>query len=434
MNHAIARGGFPGVLLRFAWWLAGLAALSLVWTLAWTHLLHTAHPYGVTLFWDRFGWSDFTVFAERSRHFRSAAYWDEFNYPLTYPAPLGVVFGLFYKLSHPLAVYLALCAAGLTAWAVWLARGLAARGMAGGPAFAFVAIVLLACWPVVALLDTANIEGLLAILLAAGVLCVLRGRAWTGAALIGVAASMKLFPFILLALLLSMRRRREFAAGLAVMALTTLGSLALLGPDMRQAQQHIDGGMRFVKLAFIFSTQREALNFSHSLFSPWKFAVVWASRHVAAAPQDLLARTHREDALLEVAFKLYMAASAGFGLWLYFARIRRLPLLNQTLALTVCAVLLPPLSADYTLLELLLPFGLLCLFATEAWRNGVEPPGLRAALVCFAWIFGWETFLTMHASFDRPARALALCVLLVVVVRHRFPWPALDGVSGEVLA
>ena len=87
----------------------------------------------------------------------------------------------------------------------------------------------------------------------------------------------------------------------------------------------------------------------------------------------------------------------------------------------VCAVLLPPLSADYTLVELLLPFGLLCLYAVESQRSD-----LSAIFGCFVVLFGWETFLTLHYALDRPARCVALVVLLILVLRSPMPWARLD--------
>ncbi len=391
--------GLPPVLRLFAWAMATMAILSLLYTLAMTRLLHTPHPYGVTLFWGTSQGSDFTTFAERSHHFGTPAYWDDFNYPFTYPAPLAPIFALLFKLPNPLIDYLILCSAALAGWAAWLARELHAA--------IFVAVVLISSWPVLLLLNTANIEGLVAIILAAGVYAVLRDRFWLGATLIGLAAAMKLFPFILLALLFSRRRYREFAWGLAVAAITTLASLAALGPTILQAQHHIADGFRFIDQAFILSTQPDALNYSHSLFSLLKFTLVVIA--------------HPSPALLNTTLRLYMAVAAIAGIALYFAVIRKLPILNQTLALTICAVLLPPLSADYTLVELLLPFGLLCLYAAETCRADLTP-----IFACFAVLFAWETFLTIRYSFDRPARTVALCALLIFVLCKPLPWQRLD--------
>ena len=403
---------FPPVLRQFAWALAAMAGLSLLFSATMTYLLQTLHPYAVTLFWNGHVGSDFTTFAERSQHFGTPTYWDDFNYPFTYPAPIAPIFAVLFKLPHPLAIYLALCCAGLVAWGAWLSREITSAGIHATQAAAFVLVTLTASWPIVLLLNTANIEGLLAIILAGGVYAVLCNRCWLGATLIGLAAAMKLFPFILLALLLSKRRYREFAWGLIVAAATTLGSLALLGPNIINAQRHIADGFRFLNEAFILSTQRDALNYSHSLFSVLKFAIAFIAR---------IFGSQASDTLLATTLRVYMVVAALAGLALYFLVIRRLPLLNQILALTICAVLLPPLSADYTLVELLLPFGLLCVYALEAPQNDLVP-----IFGCFAILFGWATFLTLHYAFDRPLRAVALSTLLVLILREPLPWARLD--------
>ena len=157
------------MLRQFAWALAALALFSLVYTFAMTYRLQTPHPYGVTLFWNGHFGSDFTTFAERSRHFGTQSYWNEFNYPFTYRAPIAPIFAVLFSLPHPLAIYTALCVAGLIGWATWLTRVLTAAGVNASQAIAFVFVTLTASWPVVLLLNTANIEGLLAIILAAGV-------------------------------------------------------------------------------------------------------------------------------------------------------------------------------------------------------------------------------------------------------------------------
>jgi hypothetical protein len=101
-------------------------------------------------------------------------------------------------------------------------------------------------------------------------------------------------------------------------------------------------------------------------------------------------------------------------------------MLNQLLALTICALVLPPLSADYTLIHLLFPFALLCLYATAQWHRRVDTPGLRACLFCFAPIFSFQTYITWRYRYSCEFRTLALVALLILVMRHRFPWDELD--------
>ena len=98
-----ARGPLPGPLRTFWVWSVGLTGLSFGFMLVMTYVFGLRYPYGLPYFLssDEPFW-DFTVFAERFQHVGQASFWDAWNYPFTYPAPMAVVFGVFYKLPHPL--------------------------------------------------------------------------------------------------------------------------------------------------------------------------------------------------------------------------------------------------------------------------------------------------------------------------------------------
>ena len=416
----------PPVLARVAWVMTAMLAASVLFTAILTHLLHTPDPFGIPWFWHGQEWPDFRVFQDQSLHFRTASYWDDYGYPFTYPAPLAVTFGLFYRLPHPLKTYFVILALGCTAWITWLARGLAARGLALHESLAFALIVLITSWPVWYLIDTTNIEGLMAILLALGVLAVLRGNSWVGAILIGIAASMKLFPILLLVLLLSKRRFKEFAAGVATAIGATVGSLALLGPSIRVAQAHLNDGMEFLRKNYmVLNRGAIELNFSHSLFNQLKFVLLLGDRilnHGGAAAS----RAH-EQAILDAALPAYLVVGAIVGVAIYVVKIRKLPMLNQTIAVTIAAVLLPPFSSDYTLIHMLIPFGLLCFYTVDAKREGRIVSGLNACFACFCLVLAFESFFTIRYALANSIRALALIALLILVLRHRFEWIELDS-------
>jgi hypothetical protein len=133
-----------------------------------------------------------------------------------------------------------------------------------------------------------------------------------------------------------------------------------------------------------------------------------------------------QGAWVELAYDVYVPLVCIFGAALYFGRIRRLPMLNQLLALTTCAVWLPPFSVDYTLLQLLLPLGLLCVFAAETWRKGVQTPGLRGCFLCFAFLYPVGSFFLLRYRFGSMVRCFALGALLIVVLRFPFAWPEFD--------
>ena len=306
---------------------------------------------------------------------------------------------------------------------IWLVRTLAARSVSRRPAAIFALTVAATCWPLWTLLDTANIEGLVAIILGAGLIAFVHRRWWLAATLIGIAGAMKIFPLILLALLLSKRRYREFGGGIAVALAVTVCSLALLGPSIGEAQRQINLGLRIVTTGDALAATSPGPDTNHSLYSVVRYAVLLAHhRHTHAADTN----PSGTAAMLRPAYIAYLILGALAGAAAYFLRIRRLPMLNQMLALTVCAVTLPPLSRDYTLVHLLVPFGLLCVYATDSATNVVRQQGLGASFVCLAFIFTAGTYFNIAYSLASPLRALALLILFIVALTHPFHARYLD--------
>jgi hypothetical protein len=409
----------PPLLIQFWVGIMALTALSVACAIVMTRLHHSPHPWGVPFFWGDDVGFDLTVFRERFLHFRQPGFWNLYTIPLIYPAPIGVVLALLFQLPHPLAVYLIVCVAGVAGWIIWLVRNLAAQQVAPGPATIFALTVAATSWPLWVLFNTANLEGLVAILLATGILAFLARRWWLAATLIGLAGAMKLFPLILLALLLSQRRYREFAAGLAVALATTIFSLAILGPSIPEAQRNLSAGLRIVTNADALAPTSTGPDTNHSLYVVVRYAVLLAHhRH----PHDAAADPKPIAAILRPAYNTYLLLAALAGIAAYFLRIRHLPLLNQILALTLCAVTLPPVSRDYTLLHLLVPFGLLCLAAA----SDEGQPGLRACFVCFAFIFTAGTCFNFGPSLASPIRAVFLLALLVFTLKYPFHAAYLD--------
>jgi len=339
----------PPLLTRFWIAMAVMTGLSILYTAVVASVYKLHFPYGIGMLYGDSLWGDLLVFRPGFLHFRTPQFWDSFEYPFTYPAPLAVVLGLLFRFAHPVRIYLAIELAAIAAGAWWFVRQLTARHIAPATAWAFTLTCLAMTWPLLFLIDTANAEGFVAILLACGVFAVLRRRWWLGASLIGIAGSMKIFPLVLLGLLLAQRRYKECAAALALAAAITIASLAILGPSILEAQRHIDVGLALIKHMYLFTMKPDAAALDHSLWVAVRYAAVYIDRLLhPGAP--------RTATVLAVSLRLYLVTSALAGTALYFAKIRKIPLLNMLLALTICAVLLPPLSLEYTLVHLLLPF------------------------------------------------------------------------------
>ena len=420
----------PPAMLLFLLAIGAMTLLSVAYTFIATYILKLPYPYGLPLFFADDRWFDFTIYHDRFMHFRTPAFWDEYEYPFTYPAPLAVLYAALYTIPHVLRYYLVAYAATAVAALLVLRRVLVERGVSNAGAIVFVVALFALNYPLRTLFESANTEGIVAILTAFGVFYVLRDRCYLGGTLIAIAGTLKIFPFILLALLLSKRRYREFAFAVLVGFAINLASLAIVGPSIGEAQRRIAAGIHYVQVTFIYSVNPAAVTFNHSLFTLIKFPVVALHRHlhplVIHTHADWLVRAAAERSLLDITFTVYVVLAASFGLLVYFFWIRRLPMLNQVLALTICALVLPPLSADYTLIHLLFPFALLCLYAVAQWRESIDIQGLKASFLCFAPIFSFQTYITWRYRYSCEVRTIALVALLVFVLRHRCLWDELD--------
>jgi hypothetical protein len=425
------RAAMPPLLAYLQGRIVTLTLLSLGVSVAMTWSHHTLRPWGIPMMWGRDVGFDFYLFRDRFLLFGKPNLWQDGGFPMTYPAFTGVVFGLLYKLAHPLRDYLALCLLALAGWCVWLVRQLRSQTVSAPAAVGFTLMFVLCCWPLWFLFDSGNIEGLAVIASGAGLLAFV-ARRWTWAAgLFAVAGALKIFPLVLLALLLSRRRYREFAGGMVLAIGLTAASLAMLGPTIAEAQRHIDEGFAINLAMYGLAVTPPMLDAHHSFFSLVKMAVILSHhRHlydpVTTTSAALETVRQADAAMLATPLNVYLGAAAFAGVALYFLRIRHLPMLNQILAVTICAVTLPPLSMDYTLAHLLVPFGLLCVYAAHLWRTARIAAGLRACLLCCAFVFTTAAYWNLRYPLSSACRAMALLLLLLVALRYPFSWLELD--------
>jgi hypothetical protein len=257
----------PPAMLLFLLTIVAMTLLSIAYTLTATYIFKLPYPYGEPLFFADDRWFDFTVYHERFMHFRTPSFWDAYDYPFTYPAPLALLYAALYAIPHALRYYLIAYAGAVVAAALMLRRTLVERGIGNASAIVFTACFFALNYPLRTLFESANTEGIVAILAAFGIYCVLRDRCWLGGALIALAGTMKIFPFILLALLLSKRRYREFAFSLVLAFALNIAGLAVVGPTIVEAQHHISEGIHYVQYWFIYAVNPAGADFNHSLFT-----------------------------------------------------------------------------------------------------------------------------------------------------------------------
>jgi hypothetical protein len=399
------RGKFPlpAILRRFA------VAIAVLTVAAWGisafcyFVLHLHFPYTYPMVPRQFRQLDFTYYSgcfPQLPHFPETC-----REHTSYPAPALMVYQFFYLFPHPLLVYMATGVGIFVVSAFMLGQALVRRGVTQQAAYLFAGTALICSYPILFVMDQGNIEVYLWLLLALGVWAYIRGGWMLAATLFGMAASMKFYPVVYLGLLLAKRRYKAFFLGILAGVLTTIGSLWILGPTIRLAYLGITQRLQSFGSTYVTTTQPGGIPFDHSLFSLVKVALPGQNYQPY------------------VGFYLVFAAALGF--LLYFWRIWRLPRINQVLALTIAAVLLPPFSIEYTLIHLYIPWALLVLYTVGVARSSGTPPNVRGlgfCFVCFAFLMTPESYFIVDGiRFSGQLKAIVLAVLLVAAMRYPFP-------------
>jgi hypothetical protein len=353
------------------------------------------------------GW-DYTLFAEQFRYFHRPEFFVVREFP--YPAPVAIPYAIFFSYhAHPLRFFFGFILASFAIAGLLLGLALHRRGVSSLKATLFILASLLMAYPLWFELKQANMEICVWVLVAAGVWAFCRGKGYSAAACFGIAGAMKIFPFVFLGLMLARRRYRQMAVVALTALVTTLVSLWLVGPNILETWREIQKSVAFFRTTYMLSFRGEEIGFDHSLFGIYKrFA------HHLPPPEQL---GHIAN--------IYLAIAAVSGIALYFLKIRYLPLINQVLCLTIASILLPPISYEYTLMHLYIPWAMLVLFAQEQSSTGSQIRrairGLTAAFVCFAILLSPMGELIHHATrYGGQIKALVLVCLMVVGLQYPF--------------
>jgi hypothetical protein len=327
--------------------------------------------------------------------------------PVAYPPFAAKVMAGLYSAASPVTRYLEVSAAWL-AIAVWgVRRALMRVGIGGVTATLFPLTLVAISFPIVRLVHEGNMELALWVLTATGVWAYLkdsRGSDDAAAVLWGLAAAMKLYPAILLILLLPRRRWRAFAVGVATFVGATVVSLWWLGPTMgvawRGALQNVFGyqGLR----AGEWSLRELVAN--HSAFTLVKMAAM-----IAGLP------------LAKLTLPYYACGAVVMG-GAFFGRLWRMPEANQLLAVTAFMVLFPPVSYFHTLVHLYAPLLVLLFVAIRAERAGVRVAGLQGTVMLFVPLFAAFTLFKFPRVFvfDGLVQAALLVALFGCAIRFPF--------------
>ncbi len=362
---------------------------------------------------DAFG--DFTCYTDLFTYFHTPNFYFGPDDAFAYPSPSAVVYFWLYKMGpHQLVIYLGgIVAAGLAS--AWLfLRGLLRRGVVAWQAALFVAGVTLSSWPLLFLFERANLEFIVWLLAALGLWALLRNHPMLAAVLFGLTASLKIYPVVLLALLFSWKHRRAFVVGITTFGLSLIAAFRFVGPTISAAFHGMVSGIQGFVSNYA-ATAHSELRFDHSFFATIKmFASNPPWNH-----QDFSTASH-----------IYVPAIGAAAALFFLLCVRRLPLINRILFVTICMVALPPVSYDYTLVHLCIPFALITLAAVST-RSQTSLPGFVPALACFTLIFTPQLFL-FHNDFalNGVLKSAAMIGLLVLLVRC--PWTDPEWADASV--
>lgn len=369
---------------------------------------------------------DITCFARRFHFLHTPAFFSSDprligdEPPFEYPGAASFLYLLPYSIPgstsgtpNYLIAYLTFIVITVAGLAYLLGRVLTRAGLRTRTAAGTLLIAALLSYPFWFEFGTANVEFFIFLFLLGGTVAFCKGRFDLAAVLYGAAGGMKIFPLIFIALFLARKQYRQIAIALATALALNLAGLRLINPSISYASKGISAGLAVNRQFYMLHVLRLETSFDHSLFGLLKRFAAVANRWII--PEKVLS-----------AYLLFVAVS---GLALYFVRIRKMPFLNQVIALYIIAILFPPTSHDYTLIHLYVPWGLLFLYMVKRSSAGLAlPKGILAAFVCLAIACSTENELTSRTmGYSAQLKCVALVVLLGIVLKQRWPWPEMEA-------
>jgi hypothetical protein len=404
------KGGMPLPKILRWFWIGSVGGFALTLLVAYLEYRAGMNRYR----WSGFDTPYFRDLLQDAPTFRllhTAAFFDPKNLaPVAYP-PFGVVqLALLYSSGHPVIFFLVLAVSGL-GFAIWgVSRALVESGIDSRIAAIFPLTLALVSFPVERLVVQGNIEIFLWIFGAAGTWAYLRDRDDVAAIFWGLAAASKLFPAVLLVLLLARRKFRAFAIGMLVFVAVSALSAMYLGPDLATA---LNGSLQNVfgyqQLRAAELTTRE-LNANHSWFLLVKLTAAISGMSAVKL------------------VKSYYVCGGLIFVAVFFGRLRKMPVANQLLGASVFMLTLPTISYFHTLVNLYAPLLVLFFVAIRADRAGVRVAGLPTAILLFVPLFASFQLFTFPTVFlfCGLLQAILLLVLFIYSVQYPFAEPLFD--------
>lgn len=401
------------MVLIFLWLLIILWSVTLIYS----HNFYN-YPEGAILFTPDDRYMDFIHYAKQTFWLGS----DQFflrkeAYPFILGAPTALFYALYSKLFAPdyvLATYAYLSTIifillGMVFFVIRKVKK--AKGNVVWFTVSLFAIILFA-YPLWFLLDRANPEGFVFIALVIGFLLADKRDGVYSAFFIGLAASMKFFPAIFLFWFIYRKEYKAFFIAVIAAIIMTLIGLIVIGPTPLQALSQILFDMGWYNNQYNVGLMGSSeLRFYHSIF---------------ASIKNIIMTFYNGQFDLAVVYKVYAGIAMVSMVGLLY-RIRNLPRINQLFILVLMMVLFAPMSADYRLVQIIIP--LIALFAyIFSTKNDLQGTSLIHVLMPIVLI--WVPTSQIHFGdwwVGGILKFVALVWLLIVLMVTKLPsetlWP-----------
>ncbi len=360
--------------------------------------------------------ADIVLYVGRFRYFHSPRFFDANLAGLyLYPPTVAPFYEILYLAHRALIAFLASTLILILSFAGWFGKTLRRLDFSRTSAVLFIGLCLTCSYVLIFEISRANVEIALSSLCIAGMYTAYKDRPIPAAICFGVAGAMKLYPLIFLGLLFRRRRYREFILGLIVCGASTLASLWAICPNLRLSVDGIRRGLRIFTGTYALTFEPITAGADHSLFGLIKQAFSAVSK--TAVENTFGSTSHARGQKI---LGIYMLVLAIGLLWLYFKRMRYLPFINQAICFTCAAVVVPPTSFEYTLLQLYAPWVVLVVISADLWsRDLVSPRGMSAMFICFAAIFSNLAEIQFYgARIEGPLKAILVCALFFLALRY----------------
>jgi Glycosyltransferase family 87 len=401
--------------------LVGLSASAWSIALFRGHVLHEPFPRNSLLYVREVQFTDWTDCTRRIEHFGESNLLGrtDVGAGYGYPAPTVYLFLIFIRLFHnSLRAYLV--AASATFMVSTLLFSAHVRRLARDrlPQIA-IWLTLVLGFPALFLMDRGNIEVFLWLFVLLGIVAFVRDSQYTAALLFALAGSMKIYPLIFL--LLFIPRRQYKALALGAFAVCAFSGLAIvgIGPNIRETLHAISHNASLVRVAYFFHLSPGEIRFDHSIFSDVRQLInLYLHARYNIGPSNY--------PTFEASTRIYSIVTPLAFVILYVVRLRRLPLLNQFMGLTICSIVLPYISGEYTLVHVYLIWAAFLSFLltdVKAGFSDLSSKRMNLMMSSFAVVIAPLSFLVLktHSGFSGQIKSLVLVFLLAVILRTPMP-------------